>query len=165
MPTAFESRTSSSPDRGSSDVRDAKRLGGPLAAALALAGLVGCAGATPAEDTEPEEAFVSPDPAPTASAADYADGTYEATGWYGSLPSHQGVTLTIDGDVVTDVSVTTPAEDPTSLGHQERFADAIGEEIIGRDLDDIAIDRLAGASGCSEGFMDALAEIKAEARA
>ncbi len=85
MPTAFESRTSSPPDRGSSDVRDAKRLGGPLAAALALAGLVGCAGALPAEDTEPEEAAVSPDAAPTASGADYADGTYEATGWYGSL--------------------------------------------------------------------------------
>ncbi|MGF6822602.1 uncharacterized protein with FMN-binding domain [Microbacterium sp. ZKA21] len=165
MPTAFASRTSPSSDHGSSDVRDARRLGGGLAAAFALAGLVGCAGGTPAADTDPEEAAASRDPVPTASDTDYADGTYEATGWYGSLPSHQDVTLTIEGDVVTDVTVTTPAEDPTSLGHQERFADAIGEEIIGRDLDDIAIDRLAGASGCSKGFMNALAEIKAGAQA
>lgn len=114
--------------------------------ALVAAGLTGCA-AAPAD------------------AADYRDGTYEATGWYGSLPSHQDVTLTIDDDRVTDVVLTTPAEDPTSLGHQQRFAAALGDEIIGRDIDTIALDRLAGASGCSEGFMNALAEIKDTARA
>lgn len=97
-------------------------------------------------------------------AAAYADGTYQATGWYGSLPSHQDLTLTIEDDVVTDVVLTTPAEDSTSLSHQQRFAEAIGEEVIGTDIDDIVIDRLAGASGCSEGFMNALAEIRAMAR-
>lgn len=117
------------------------------AGVLMMASLTGCAAA------------------PSSGAADYRDGTYEATGWYGSLPSHQDVTLTIADDLVTDVAITTPAEDPTSLEHQQRFAAALGDEIVGRDIDTIALDRLAGASGCSEGFMNALAEIKETAGA
>lgn len=138
----------------------------PAAVGVAMlgAGLVGCA---TDPSTEPASPTASPDPStatPAVPIAEYTDGTYEATGWYGSLPSHQDVTLTIAEDVVTAVSLTTPAEDPTSLGHQQRFAEALGEEIIGVDIDTITIDRLAGASGCSEGFMSALAEIKSAAR-
>jgi uncharacterized protein with FMN-binding domain len=93
----------------------------------------------------------------------YRDGTYEATGWYGSLPSHHDVTLTITDGAVTAVDITTPAEDETSLGYQERFAAALPGAVIGRNVDDLDIDRLAGSSGCSEGFMDALAQIKEQA--
>lgn len=128
------------------------------------AGLVGCAADTGPATTGP----IPPTPASPASdtsATDYIDGTYAATGWYGSLPSHQDVTLALEGDVVTAVSLTTPAENPTSLGHQQRFAEALGDEIIGLDIDVIALDRLAGASGCSEGFMNALAEIKTASQA
>lgn len=102
---------------------------------------------------------------PESAEVDYRDGEYDATGWYGSLPSHQDVTLTIGAGVVTEVAITTPAEDPTSLQHQQVFADALPGEIVGQQIDDIALDRLAGASGCSEGFMNALAEIKTQARA
>ena len=101
-------------------------------------------------------------PEPT---SEYRDGSYEATGWYGGLPSHHDVTLTIDNGAVTDVAITTPAEDETSLGYQQRFAAALPDAIIGRDVDDLAVDRLAGSSGCSEGFMDALAKIKEQAAA
>jgi len=97
-------------------------------------------------------------------ASDYRDGQYTATGWYGSLPSHQGVILTVLDDTVTAVEITTPAEDDTSLGYQQRFAAALPDAVIGRDIDTINIDRLAGASGCSEGFMNALAEIRDAAR-
>ena len=102
-------------------------------------------------------------PAPTGDAEavnGYRDGQYTATGWYGSLPSHHDVTLTLRDDTVTAVEVTTPAENPTSLGHQHRFAAALPDAVIGRDIDTLQIDRLAGASGCSDGFMDALAQIK-----
>lgn len=102
---------------------------------------------------------------PEPAEVDYRDGEYDATGWYGSLPSHHDVTLTIEADVVTEVSITTPAEDPTSPQHQQAFAAALPGEIVGQRIDDIALDRLAGASGCSEGFMNALAEIKTQARA
>jgi len=103
----------------------------------------------------------------TASDSDYSDGEYTATGWYGSLPSHHDVTLTITDDIVTAVEITTPAEDETSLGYQRRFAAALPEAVIGRNVDDLDldldVDRLAGSSGCSEGFMDALDKIKNEA--
>lgn len=93
----------------------------------------------------------------------YRDGTYEARGWYGGLPSHHDVTLTIEDDVVTDVEITTPAEDETSLGYQQRFADALPDAVVGRPVDELKVDRLAGSSGCSEGFMNALAQIRADA--
>jgi len=95
----------------------------------------------------------------------YRDGEYTATGWYGSLPSHHDVTLTIEDGEVTAVEITTPAEDETSLGYQQRFAEALPDAVIGRDIDELEISKLAGSSGCSEGFMDALEKIKAEAAA
>jgi len=95
----------------------------------------------------------------------YRDGEYAATGWYGSLPSHHDVTLTIENGAVTAVEITTPAEDETSLGYQQRFAEALPDAIIGQSIDEIEVDRLAGSSGCSEGFMDALEKIKADAAA
>jgi uncharacterized protein with FMN-binding domain len=93
----------------------------------------------------------------------FRDGDYSATGWYGSLPSHQDVTLTVQDDTVTAVEITTPAEDETSLGYQQRFADALPGAVVGRSLEDIVVDKLAGSSGCSEGFMNALEQIKQEA--
>ena len=100
----------------------------------------------------------------TESAA-YRDGEYSATGWYGSLPSHHDVALTIEGGAVTAVEITTPAEDETSLGYQQRFAEALPDAIVGQSIDEIEVDRLAGSSGCSEGFMDALEKIMADAAA
>ena len=135
--------------------------------ALALS-LTGCSNeasqsdATPASPAPDNEDTTNTQPS---AASDFADGEYSATGWYGSLPSHHDVTLTIEGGTVTDVEITTPAEDETSLGYQKRFAAALPEAVIGEDIADLTVDRLAGSSGCSEGFMDALAKIKEEAAA
>jgi hypothetical protein len=118
---------------------------------------------TPAEGPTTTPALPAEPTTPAATAPTYRDGEYLATGWYGSLPSHHDVTLTIAGDVVTAVDITTPAENETSLGYQQRFAAALPDAIIGRDIDELAVDRLAGSSGCSEGFMDALAQIKVDA--
>jgi uncharacterized protein with FMN-binding domain len=131
-----------------------------VGAALLSAALTGC---TAPDNAAPEPLADTPAPSPTEEAAamnDYQDGQYSATGWYGSLPSHHDVTLTISDDTITDVQITTPADDPTSLEHQQRFAAELPGAIIGRDIDTLQIDRPAGASGCSEGFMDALAQIK-----
>jgi len=125
---------------------------------VAAIGMSGCSSEAPrpAPTQQPER------PEQTTESG-YRDGVYSATGWYGGLPSHHDVTLTIEQDVVTAVEITTPAEDPTSLGYQQRFAEALPQEVIGRNIDELAVDRLAGSSGCSEGFMDALAQIKAQA--
>ena len=116
----------------------------------------------PSAAPENENATTPPSSAPSAG-NEYTDGEYSATGWYGSLPSHQDVTLTLQDGTITDVEITTPAENETSLGYQTRFAEALPDAAIGRPIAELAIDRVAGSSGCSEGFMDALAQIKEEA--
>lgn len=126
---------------------------GTIAIAVAMAGCATEPGHGPASSRSTE------------STSQYRDGEYSARGWYGGLPSHHDVTLTIENGAVIDVEITTPAEDETSLGYQERFAAALPDAIIGRNLDDLAVDRLAGSSGCSEGFMHALAQIKEDAAA
>ena len=145
----------------------ARLIAGSIAAAAATVVLAGCS----SSDREPSRATSTSSPRSTqgpeqeAQAGSYRDGTYEATGWYGGLPSHHDVTLTIADDLITDVTVSTPAEDPTSLEYQQAFAAALPDEVIGRDVDEVQIDRLAGASGCPDGFMDALEQIKTQAAA
>lgn len=94
----------------------------------------------------------------------YRDGDYQAEGWYGGLPSHITVDLSLQDDAITDVSITNHATDPTSLGYQEAFAEAIGEIAIGQPLDDADVDIVAGASGTSEGWNSALDLIREDAR-
>lgn len=81
-----------------------------------------------------------------------------------ALPSHITVDLSLQDDAITDVSITNHATDPTSLGYQEAFAEAIGEIAIGQPLDDADVDIVAGASGTSEGWNSALDLIREDAR-
>jgi uncharacterized protein with FMN-binding domain len=113
----------------------ASRVSVGAAVVAAAAGLTACGG-----DAVPDPAAPSGTPraAPSATSPDatvYRDGEYSATGWYGSLPSHHDVTLSIEDGTVTALEIST-----------------------------LAIDRLAGSSGCSEGFMDALAQIREQAQ-
>jgi uncharacterized protein with FMN-binding domain len=97
--------------------------------------------------------------------AEYADGTYEAEGDYVSPagPSRVTVELTLADDVVTEVTVTPLATDPTSNGFQTQFADGISAAIVGQDIDTLTVSRIGGSSLTSGGFHDALEQIKAEA--
>jgi uncharacterized protein with FMN-binding domain len=106
----------------------------------------------------------SPTPPPeSAAGSDYDDGQYSADGQYGNLPSSIGVTVTLVDGVITDVAVTPHATDPTSLDLQNRFADAVPAVVVGRDIDEIRVDRIAGSSATPDGFNAALERIKAEA--
>ena len=83
----------------------------------------GCA-TTDAEVTTPSSASntsVAAPGSPSSRRSKYADGTYNATGQYGSLPSSIGVSVTLVDDVITAVTVTPQATDPTSLDHQTRL--------------------------------------------
>lgn len=104
---------------------------------------------------------------PDATAADgtaYADGTYTVRGVYGGAPSYMTITLTLDDETITDVTVEPmPDNNDTSRGYQERFAAAVPDEVIGKSIDDLEVGIVAGASGCADGFNDALAKIRDEA--
>ena len=93
----------------------------------------------------------------------YADGTYNATGQYGGLPSSIRVSVTLVDDVITAVTVTPQATDPTSLDYQTRFAQAVPALVVGRNIDEVNLSKVAGSSGTPEGFNAAIQQIKAEA--
>lgn len=98
-------------------------------------------------------------------ASHYADGVYTATGQYGGQPSFITVTVTLKDDVITDVAVTPRAYVPQSLELQRRFAAAVPKVVVGRRIDQVKVDKLAGSSGTPKGFNAALAEIRAKAAA
>jgi uncharacterized protein with FMN-binding domain len=93
----------------------------------------------------------------------YADGSYRATGEYGSLPSSIGVSVTLDDGLVTAIEVTPNATDPTSRDYQERFAEAVSERVVGRPIDEVRVGRLAGSSGTPDGFNAAMRRIEEQA--
>ncbi len=147
-----------------SKTRTAARVLGGLATAVLIAG---CSDSgtrpSPPSATPPGATVTGSTPGGNRGTGDYADGTYRATGTYGGQPSETPVTLTLRDDVITDVQVGTPATDPTSLRYQRAFAEAVPQAVVGRDIDDVQVNRLAGASGCSVGFTDALDQIKQQA--
>jgi len=149
-----------------------------LAATAATTTLAGCATGAADAGTHPtsavDAATTPQEAAPDASGTDgaqadapavYADGTYTATGSYKSPGGQEDVTVTLtlaDG-AVTAVEVTPEATDPTSLVYQTRFASGVAEQVVGRALDDVDVDKVSGSSLTSTGFMAALEEIAAGA--
>ena len=98
--------------------------------------------------------------------AAYEDGTYTARGVYGGAPSYMTITIGLRADMITDVTVEPmPENNDTSRGYQERFAAAVPAEVIGKSLDEVRVGKLAGASGCADGFNNAVAAIRDQARA
>jgi uncharacterized protein YcfJ len=124
------------------------RVGAAAASALGMVALAGCGAA---------EAAGGP----------YTDGTYTAEGSYATPESVEKVTVTVTlaEDIVTAVEVTGEPTRSESEQYQGQFIGGIAAEVVGKDLDDIAVSRVAGSSLTSGGFMEALESIKAEAGA
>ena len=100
-------------------------------------------------------------------ASTYADGTYEATGGYTSPNGKEeiDVSITLAGDVITAVTVTPEATNPNSVNYQTQFADGISSVVVGKDIDEIDVSRVAGSSLTSGGFNAAVETIKGDAAA
>lgn len=150
--------------------RIATRAAVAAAASLAvIAPLAGCAGDAPSPSTSrnsttPDAGSRSPAPGTGTSGSEYADGSYTVRGVYGGAPSYMTITLTLDDDTITAVTVEPmPDNNDTSRGYQERFAAAAPDEVIGRSIDDFEVGIIAGASGCADGFNDALTKIREQA--
>ncbi len=61
--------------------------------------------------------------------------------------------------------MTGDAASPQSRQYQQAFMGGIAGEVVGKDIDDLSVSRVAGSSLTSGGFNDALETIKADARA
>lgn len=120
--------------------------------------------ATSAAPTEaPTEDAATPDAG--VSEAGYADGDYTAEGSY-SNPGGQSslsVALTISDGTISDVTVTPEATNGTSKQYQTQFAGGIAAEVVGKSLDDLDVQKVAGSSLTSQGFNEAIESIKGEA--
>lgn len=95
----------------------------------------------------------------------YTDGTYEATGAYTSPNGQEevDVSITLASDIITAVTVTPHASNPNSVRYQNEFADGIAAVVVGQDIDEIQVSRVAGSSLTSGGFNKAVDTIKSEA--
>ena len=92
----------------------------------------------------------------------YKDGEYNVEGMYGKKSIL--VKLNLGDDKIKEVEVTPNTLNiPRSLKLQKDFAAAVPEVVVGKPIDEIHLDRLAGSSLTTKGFNDALDKIKSQA--
>jgi uncharacterized protein with FMN-binding domain len=133
-------------------------------AGLSLAGTAaGCAPGAQGTAAPTTQAATSA-PA-TAAAGSYQDGTYSADGNYVSPNGTEtvGVQLTLAGGSVSDVVITPHPSNPNTKKFQGEFASGIKAQIVGKQLDEIKVSKVAGSSLTSGGFNQAVEKIKADA--
>jgi len=149
---------------------------GALAGLSLIGTLAGCsaadtsASADESTDTgstsssETSESTESTDSGAT-STGTYTDGTYEAEGEYQAPGESETITVevTLEDSIVTAVTVTPQATSGNAARYQAEFADGIGDIVVGENIDDLDVDRVAGSSLTSTGFNAAIEEIKADA--
>ena len=149
------------------------------AALVGVAGVFALAGCSAAADAQPQattndstDSSATTDTGSTDSGATasgtYADGTYTEDGSYidgGGMNEDVSVTITLKDDVVTAVKVTGDAQSPQTQQYQSQFIGGISAEVVGKNIDDISVSRVAGSSLTSNGFNDALEKIKQDAAA
>lgn len=138
-----------------------------IAGALALAGCSTSGVATTGPADTDAGASTAPDSGSASGGGAYADGTYTAEGSYATPESVETieVTVTLADDVITDVEVTGDPQKSESEEYQGRFIGGIADVVVGQDIDEISVSRVAGSSLTSGGFNQAIEAIKAEAAA
>ena len=137
------------------------RTGSAIAGAAGIVVLAGCGAVTVGSD----EAEPSTDG--DTSSGGYADGTYAAEGTYQTPETVETITVTVtlEDEVVAEVEVTGDPQAPETEQYQGQFIDGIADEVVGVDIDDLDVSRVAGSSLTSGGFNQAIDQIKQDAAA
>jgi uncharacterized protein with FMN-binding domain len=101
------------------------------------------------------------------SSGSYKDGTYTAEGQYVTPESIENisVTVTLKDNVITDVEINGTPQERESAQYQARFVGGISSVVVGKDIDQIDVSRVAGSSLTSGGFNRAIDAIKTQAAA
>lgn len=143
------------------------------AAVAGLAGILvfaGCSAETDASEETPaaatsESSSTSTARTTAASTGKYADGTYTASGSYQTPETVEtiSVTLTLDNDVITEVNVIGDPQARETQQYQGQFIGGISDVVVGKNIDEISVSRVAGSSLTSKGFNSAVDKIKSEA--
>jgi uncharacterized protein with FMN-binding domain len=120
---------------------------------------------TPAPTT-PTQPVAAPTPAPVAMKKKYTDGQYSAEGSY-VIPNKETekitVSLTLKDGIVTEVSHTGSPKEQASILNHKKFSEGYKQLVVGKNIDEIALTVVNGASLTTKGFMNALEDIKTKA--
>lgn len=108
-----------------------------------------------------------PAPTTTTQVIAYKDGTYTAEGDYTSPAGAEAinVTLTVKDGVVIESVVTAEATNNISKMKQADFIANYQTLVVGKNIADLKLGKVSGASLTPVGFNDAVAKIVAEAKA
>lgn len=103
----------------------------------------------------------------TTTSSQYKDGTYTATGSYATPGGKESVDLEVKlvGDIVQSIELTQNAITGEAKDYQARFASGYKSMVVGKSIDKVSLSRVAGSSLTSNGFNDAINQIKDDAAA
>lgn len=101
------------------------------------------------------------------SSSSYKDNTYSAEGDYVSPggDEHLLVKVTLKGGVITGAEVNPEATRPNSVKFQGLFVANFKPFVVGKNIDEVKLDKVSGSSLTPKGFNDALEKIKQQAKA
>lgn len=96
----------------------------------------------------------------------YKNGTYSVTGNYVSPggPRELNVTITLTDGLITQAETVGTATDATSKRFQGEFVDGFKAQVIGKNIDEVSLTKVAGSSLSPKGFNDAIAKVITEAK-
>lgn len=97
----------------------------------------------------------------------YKDGTYTETGRYVSPNGAESieVTVTLTNSIITSANVVGDATSGDSQVYQQQFISGYKPLVIGKNINQVSLSRVAGSSLTSNGFNAALDQIKTDAQA
>jgi len=112
-------------------------------------------------------ASVTAAPVTTSTNSQYKDGTYSASTTYYVPHGSESikVTLTVKSGVVINSGITNSESDPESARFQEDFANEYQSYVVGKNIADIKLSYVAGASDTTDGFNQAVHNIANQAKA
>lgn len=112
----------------------------------------------------PENTVKFPDA--KADTGSYANGQYKAEGTYGIESKNKlSVTLTVADGKVADLNVDSQGSGEISQKYSKEFVKQINAQVVGKDLKDLRVDIVAGASWTTEAFNQALTNVRGDASA
>ena len=123
----------------------------------------------PARQNQQAQAPASPSMAASVSKSgtQYRDGSYSAVGQYDSPAGTEqvSVSVAIKGDTITSATVTADSGNRRSQKYQSMFISGFKQYVVGKPVDSVNLDVVSGSSLTPEGFNNALATIKQQAKA
>ncbi len=96
----------------------------------------------------------------------YKDGTYSAVSTYTTPagPEEINVSITLKGDIISDAVVVGKATNEVSIKLQSMFIGGLKAVVVGKNIEDVVLNKVAGSSLTPKGWNEAVVKIQAQAK-